>query len=84
MVMVLLYIQQDGEMATYVADSLTAGMCGINIGVPVLREPFGFVGWKDSKFGVSDITGSQPIDFWTQTKKITTKLNAKHKKDWVS
>ncbi|AXA32908.1 CoA-acylating methylmalonate-semialdehyde dehydrogenase [Francisella adeliensis] len=75
---------QDGEAATYVADRLTAGMCGINIGVPVPREPFGFGGWKDSRFGVSDITGSQPIDFWTQTKKITTKWNAKHKKDWMS
>ncbi len=75
---------QDGETATFVADNLTAGMCGINIGVPVPREPFGFGGWKDSKFGVSDITGSQPVDFWTQTKKITTKWNAKHKKDWMS
>lgn len=75
---------QDGETATYVIDRLTAGMCGINIGVPVPREPFGFGGWKDSKFGASDITGSQPIDFWTQTKKITTKWNAKHKKDWMS
>ena len=75
---------QDGEAATYVIDRLTAGMCGVNIGVPVPREPFGFGGWKDSKFGVSDITGSQPIDFWTQTKKITTKWNAKHKKDWMS
>ncbi|WP_246145939.1 CoA-acylating methylmalonate-semialdehyde dehydrogenase [Francisella marina] len=75
---------QDGEAATYVIDRLTAGMCGVNIGVPVPREPFGFGGWKDSKFGVSDITGSQPVDFWTQTKKITTKWNAKHKKDWMS
>lgn len=75
---------QDGEAATYVIDRLTAGMCGVNIGVPVPREPFGFGGWKDSKFGVSDITGSQAIDFWTQTKKITTKWNAKDKKDWMS
>ena len=75
---------QDGEAADYVINRLTAGMCGINIGVPVPREPFGFGGWKASKYGVSDITGQQSIDFFTKTKKITTKWNSKYKKDWMS
>ena len=32
-------------------------MVGVNVGVPVPREPFSFGGWNDSKFGVGDITG---------------------------
>jgi len=34
-----------------------AGMCGVNIGVPVPREPLGFGGWNDSCVGASNITG---------------------------
>ena len=48
-------------------------MVGINIGVPVPREPFSFGGWNDSRFGVGDITGQDGLAFWTKTKKITTK-----------
>lgn len=56
------------------ASRLSAGMLGINIGVPVPREPFSFGGIRDSKFGdCSDITGSGAINFWTELIKITTK-----------
>jgi malonate-semialdehyde dehydrogenase (acetylating)/methylmalonate-semialdehyde dehydrogenase len=48
-------------------------MIGVNVGVPVPREPFGFGGWNDSKYGVGDITGKSSIGFWTQAKKITTR-----------
>ena len=27
-------------------------MIGVNVGVPVPREPFSFGGWNESKFGV--------------------------------
>jgi malonate-semialdehyde dehydrogenase (acetylating)/methylmalonate-semialdehyde dehydrogenase len=48
-------------------------MVGINVGVPVPREPFSFGGWNESKFGAGDITGRGSIEFWTQARKTTTK-----------
>jgi len=35
-----------------VIDHASAGMIGVNVGVPVPREPFSFGGWNESKFGV--------------------------------
>ena len=32
-------------------ERVEAGMCGVNVGVPVPREPFAFGGWNDSQFG---------------------------------
>jgi len=62
----------------------SAGMIGVNIGVPVPREPFSFGGWNDSKFGVGDITGRSSFEFWTQNKKTTIKWNAGAKTNWMS
>ncbi len=75
---------QDGGMARYVIDRASAGMMGVNIGVPVPREPFSFGGWNDSKFGVGDLTGKSSIEFWTKLKKTTTKWNAEAKTNWMS
>jgi malonate-semialdehyde dehydrogenase (acetylating)/methylmalonate-semialdehyde dehydrogenase len=75
---------QSGGVARYVADRASAGMIGINIGVPVPREPFSFGGWNDSKFGVGDITGKSSIELWTNLKKITTKWNPESKTNWMS
>lgn len=75
---------QDGGMARYVIDRASAGMIGVNIGVPVPREPFSFGGWNDSKFGVGDLTGKSSIEFWTKLKKTTTKWNAEAKTNWMS
>ena len=75
---------QDGGMARYIIDRASAGMIGINIGVPVPREPFSFGGWNDSKFGVGDLTGKSSIEFWTKLKKTTTKWNAEAKTNWMS
>jgi malonate-semialdehyde dehydrogenase (acetylating)/methylmalonate-semialdehyde dehydrogenase len=33
---------QNGGMARYVMDKASAGMVGVNVGVPVPREPFSF------------------------------------------
>jgi malonate-semialdehyde dehydrogenase (acetylating)/methylmalonate-semialdehyde dehydrogenase len=63
---------QDGQIAKQFAKQASAGMIGVNVGVPVPREPFGFGGWNDSRFGVGDITGRGSIQFWTQSKKITS------------
>ena len=47
---------QSGGQARQVMERASAGMIGVNIGVPVPREPFSFGGWNDSKFGTCDIT----------------------------
>ena len=75
---------QSGGLAKQVMERASAGMIGVNIGVPVPREPFSFGGWNDSKFGVCDITGKSSIEFWTQPKKTTTKWNAQAKTNWMS
>ncbi len=64
---------ESGGSARYVAERASSGMVGVNIGVPVPREPFSFGGWNESKFGVGDITGHGSIEFWTRAKKITSR-----------
>jgi len=75
---------QSGRLAKYVADHASAGMIGVNIGVPVPREPFSFGGWNESKFGTGDITGESSIEFWTKLKKTTTKWNPEARTNWMS
>ena len=75
---------QSGALAKKVMAEASAGMIGVNIGVPVPREPFSFGGWNESKFGVGDITGKSSIEFWTQNKKTTSKWNPEDKRDWMS
>jgi malonate-semialdehyde dehydrogenase (acetylating)/methylmalonate-semialdehyde dehydrogenase len=75
---------QNGGIARYVIDHASAGMIGVNVGVPVPREPFSFGGWNDSKFGVGDITGKSSIEFWTKLKKSTTKWNPEAGVNWMS
>jgi malonate-semialdehyde dehydrogenase (acetylating)/methylmalonate-semialdehyde dehydrogenase len=64
---------ESGSLARYVTERANAGMVGVNVGVPVPREPFSFGGWNESKFGAGDITGRGSIEFWTRAKKTTTK-----------
>jgi len=73
-----------GLVAQEFAHRAAAGMIGVNIGVPVPREPFAFGGWHDSIFGEGDITGPGAIDFWTRMKKITTKWQAQKQTNWMS
>jgi malonate-semialdehyde dehydrogenase (acetylating)/methylmalonate-semialdehyde dehydrogenase len=75
---------QSGGLAREVMARASAGMIGVNIGVPVPREPFSFGGWNESKFGVNDITGKSSIDFWTQLKKTSTKWNPEAGINWMS
>jgi len=75
---------QSGGLSRYVMDKASAGMIGVNIGVPVPREPFSFGGWNESKFGVGDITGKSSIEFWTKLKKTTTKWNPEARTNWMS
>jgi malonate-semialdehyde dehydrogenase (acetylating) / methylmalonate-semialdehyde dehydrogenase len=75
---------QNGGYARYVMEKASAGMIGVNVGVPVPREPFSFGGWNESKFGVGDITGKSSIEFWTKLKKSTTKWNPEAGINWMS
>jgi malonate-semialdehyde dehydrogenase (acetylating)/methylmalonate-semialdehyde dehydrogenase len=75
---------QSGGLARYVMEHANAGMIGVNIGVPVPREPFSFGGWNESRFGANDITGRSSIEFWTKLKKTTTKWNPEAGVNWMS
>jgi malonate-semialdehyde dehydrogenase (acetylating)/methylmalonate-semialdehyde dehydrogenase len=75
---------QSGGMARYVIERASAGMIGVNIGVPVPREPFSFGGWNESKFGAGDITGKSSIEFLTRLKKTTIKWNPESRVNWMS
>jgi malonate-semialdehyde dehydrogenase (acetylating)/methylmalonate-semialdehyde dehydrogenase len=75
---------QSGGIARQVMERASAGMIGVNVGVPVPREPFSFGGWNESKFGVCDITGKSSIEFWTKLKKTTVKWNPEGKVNWMS
>lgn len=75
---------QSGGMARYIMEHASAGMIGVNIGVPVPREPFSFGGWNESRFGANDITGKSSIEFWTKLKKTTIKWNPEAGVNWMS
>ncbi len=74
---------QNGAIAKLIGQRASAGMIGVNIGVPVPLEPFGFGGWNDSKFGVGDITGKSSVYFWTQSKKTTSRWNTEIRQGWM-
>ncbi len=73
-----------GDVARRVMQRVEAGMCGVNIGVPVPREPFGFGGWNDSCFGHGNITGWDGYRFWTRQRKITSKWAVQKDQTWMS
>ena len=73
-----------GAAARYVAERASSGMIGINVGVPVPRDPFSFGGTKDSRFGQGDITGPGALELWSQLKKITTRWAPSPDATWMS
>ncbi len=73
-----------GPLADRVAREASAGMVGINVGVPVPREPFSFGGINASKFGHGDITGHLSLDFWSNVKKVTVKWERQPDSNWMS
>lgn len=74
----------NGAVARYVIERVSAGMCGVNIGVPVPREPFSFGGWNDSKFGHGDMTGYDGFRFWTRPRKVTARWEIAKDATWMS
>lgn len=73
-----------GALAEKVIRDASAGMIGVNVGVPVPREPFSFGGINASKFGHGDITGHHSLDFWSDVKKVTTKWEMQNDNTWMS
>ncbi len=73
-----------GKIADYATARFEAGMCGVNIGVPVPREPFSFGGWNDSCFGQGDITGVDGFRLWSRPRKITAKWALQRDTTWMS
>lgn len=65
---------QSGAKADYATRRFKAGMLGVNVGVPVPREPFSFGGNNYSNVtGHHDITGQDGINFFTRKRKVTTR-----------
>ncbi|MCY1071692.1 CoA-acylating methylmalonate-semialdehyde dehydrogenase [Nannocystis sp. RBIL2] len=75
---------QNGAVARYCIERFEAGMCGVNIGVPVPREPFSFGGWNQSLFGAGDLTGWDGLRFWTRARKLTTRWQLSKDATWMS
>eukprot|EP00744_Colponema_vietnamica_P002281 GILI01003611.1.p1 GENE.GILI01003611.1~~GILI01003611.1.p1 ORF type:complete len:498 (+),score=155.97 GILI01003611.1:69-1562(+) len=73
-----------GAHAEWFTRRFRAGMIGVNVGVPVPREPFSFGGWYASRFGDLDITGEGAMNFFTQRRKVTTKWVAPAEKNWMN
>jgi len=67
-----------GATAEYYTRRFGAAMVGVNIGVPVPREPFSFGGLEGSKskYGEHDITGQEGLNFFSTLRKVTTKWSA--------
>jgi malonate-semialdehyde dehydrogenase (acetylating) / methylmalonate-semialdehyde dehydrogenase len=65
----------NGGNAEWFLERFRAAMLGVNIGIPVPREPFSFGGLygTKSKFGDMDITGDAAIEFFSNRIKVTSK-----------
>ncbi|KAJ3208259.1 hypothetical protein HDU82_002714 [Entophlyctis luteolus] len=75
---------RDAWTADWFTSRFSAGMLGVNIGVPVPREPFSFGGINRSRFGNFDITGEGAIGFFSWKKKVTTKWAVPAEGNWMS
>ena len=64
-----------GGHADWFCSRFRASMLGVNVGIPVPREPFSFGGLYGtvSKYGDMDITGDGAVEFFTNRIKITSK-----------
>merc|ERR1711991_596133 len=69
-----------GAHAEWFVKRFNAAMIGINIGIPVPREPFSFGGLygTKSKFGDCDITGDGAMEFFTNRIKVTSKWSSSY------
>jgi malonate-semialdehyde dehydrogenase (acetylating)/methylmalonate-semialdehyde dehydrogenase len=62
---------RSGSAAREFTQNITAGMVGINVGVPAPVAFFPFAGWKNSFFGDLHALGKDGVNFYTETKVVT-------------
>ena len=65
-----------GEAARRFHRSVTVGMIGINVPIPVPMAYYSFGGWKDSLFGESHVHGPEGVSFYTHAKVVTSRWPA--------
>jgi malonate-semialdehyde dehydrogenase (acetylating)/methylmalonate-semialdehyde dehydrogenase len=64
---------RDGDTARTFANSVQAGMVGINVPIPVPMAFHSFGGWKRSLFGDHAMYGPEGVRFYTRLKTITAR-----------
>jgi malonate-semialdehyde dehydrogenase (acetylating)/methylmalonate-semialdehyde dehydrogenase len=62
---------RSGAAAREFTQNVTAGMVGINVGVPAPVAFFPFAGWKNSFFGDLHALGKDGVNFYTESKVVT-------------
>ncbi|NWL28036.1 methylmalonate-semialdehyde dehydrogenase (CoA acylating) [Paenarthrobacter ureafaciens] len=62
-----------GEAARTFQRSVTVGMIGVNVPLPVPVANYSFGGWKDSLFGDKHIYGPEGVSFYTRAKVVTSR-----------
>src|SRR6266700_378596 len=62
---------RSGASARQFTQNVTAGMVGINVGVPAPVAFFPFSGWKNSFFGDLHALGKDAVHFYTESKVVT-------------
>lgn len=77
---------EKGAVADWFTTQFRAAMLGVNIGIPVPREPFSFGGLygTDSKYGNNDITGDGAMEFFSSRRKVTRKWTSSYATNSVS
>lgn len=64
---------RSGAAARRFHRSVSAGMVGVNVPIPVPAGGFSFGGWKDSLFGDRHIYGAEGVSFYTRGKVVTSR-----------
>jgi malonate-semialdehyde dehydrogenase (acetylating) / methylmalonate-semialdehyde dehydrogenase len=64
---------RDGDTAREFANTVQAGMVGINVPIPVPMAFHSFGGWKRSLFGDHAIYGPEGVRFYTRIKTVTAR-----------
>ena len=64
---------RDGAHARYFERTVTAGMVGINVAIPVPMAFNSFGGWKASLFGDHHVHGPEGVRFYTRLKSVTAR-----------
>jgi malonate-semialdehyde dehydrogenase (acetylating)/methylmalonate-semialdehyde dehydrogenase len=62
---------RSGGAAREFTQNVSAGMVGINVGVPAPVAFFSFTGWKNSFFGDLHALGKDSVHFYTEQKVVT-------------